>query len=114
MGDEYMHNVYRSAHRETTQWDDAQRKLGNLPPLPPEHKPEKFAPEADLTTADKVVGARTEKELEDLEVQDPPRQKRNRLTSSCSRAQSSPTTRLTTPSRSQDDVDDNRELAELR
>jgi hypothetical protein len=25
---------YKNAHLETTDWDDAQRKIGNLPPLP--------------------------------------------------------------------------------
>lgn len=63
-----MHTVYRNAHRETTQWDDAQRKLGNLPPLPPEEKPEKYAPEREPTTADRVAEANTAEELEDLEV----------------------------------------------
>lgn len=63
-----MHTVYKNAHRETTQWDDAQRKLGNLPPLPPEPVAEKYAPEAEETTANKVDRAQTVDELEELEV----------------------------------------------
>lgn len=27
------HTVYRKAEGETTEWDDLQRKFGNLPPL---------------------------------------------------------------------------------
>jgi hypothetical protein len=38
MGEQYMHTVYKNAHRETTEWDDAQRRLGNLPALPPLEK----------------------------------------------------------------------------
>ena len=44
MGDEYMHTVYRNATRETTEWDDAQRRLGNLPALPPVEKPAAWSP----------------------------------------------------------------------
>ncbi len=39
-----MNTVYRSAQRETTVWDDTQRRLGNLPPLPEQSAPAAFAP----------------------------------------------------------------------
>lgn len=41
----------------TTQWDDAQRRLGNLAPAAPKWKPEKWAPEANAPAgADLVAG----------------------------------------------------------
>ena len=42
-----MHTVYRNARREETEWDAAQRRLGNLPPLPPEWVPPPWAPAAE-------------------------------------------------------------------
>ena len=42
-----MHTVYRNAKREETEWDAAQRRLGNLPPLPPEWVPPPWAPASE-------------------------------------------------------------------
>ena len=54
-----MHTVYRNAKRETTEWDDAQRRIGNLPPLPAEELPEAWAPKDEPrgVTADALRAA---------------------------------------------------------
>lgn len=41
------HTIYKGPPGETTQWEDIQRKMGNLPPKEPVFKPEKFTPEQD-------------------------------------------------------------------
>lgn len=41
---------YRKDPRETTEWDDIQRKLGNLPPLPEPEKAEEVEVEVDPET----------------------------------------------------------------
>ena len=41
------HTVYKRPEGETTQWEDLQRKFGNLPPKEPVHKPEAFVPAQD-------------------------------------------------------------------
>ncbi|GMP50094.1 hypothetical protein CsSME_00016843 [Camellia sinensis var. sinensis] len=41
------HFVYKDAEGALTQWDDIQRKLGNLPPKPPAFKPSSFKPTKD-------------------------------------------------------------------
>jgi hypothetical protein len=56
-GEQYMHSVYRNAKREETEWDAAQRRLGNLPPLPPEFEPEAWSPAAEPCSAHRVVDA---------------------------------------------------------
>ncbi|XP_022740471.1 phosducin-like protein 3 isoform X2 [Durio zibethinus] len=64
------HFVYKDVEGASTQWDDIQRKLGNLPPKPPAFKPDPFepAPDLDSTPKDKSwVDEKTEEELEDLE-----------------------------------------------
>ncbi|KAI8030096.1 Signal peptide peptidase [Camellia lanceoleosa] len=38
------HFVYKDVEGASTQWDDIQRKLGNLPPKPPAFKPPSFKP----------------------------------------------------------------------
>ncbi|KAI8031964.1 hypothetical protein LOK49_LG01G01185 [Camellia lanceoleosa] len=38
------HFVYKDVEGALTQWDDIQRKLGNLPPKPPTFKPPSFKP----------------------------------------------------------------------
>ncbi|CAL5392154.1 unnamed protein product [Camellia sinensis] len=41
------HFVYKDVEGASTQWDDIQRKLGNLPPKPPAFKPPSFKPAED-------------------------------------------------------------------
>ena len=64
------HFVYKDVEGASTQWDDIQRKLGNLPPKPPAFKPPPFAPapDADSLPKDKAwLDSKNEDELEDLE-----------------------------------------------
>ncbi|XP_057983301.1 uncharacterized protein LOC131168109 [Malania oleifera] len=64
------HFVYKDVEGASTQWDDIQRKLGNLPPKPPPFKPPSFtpAPDEDSRSKDKSwIDGKTEDELEDLE-----------------------------------------------
>ncbi|KAM7481038.1 hypothetical protein LguiB_005621 [Lonicera macranthoides] len=68
MGD--YHFVYKDVDGASTQWDDIQRKLGNLPPKPPAFKPPPFTPaeDQDSKPKDKAwINGKTEEELEDLE-----------------------------------------------
>lgn len=68
MGD--YHFVYKDVEGASTQWDDIQRKLGNLPPKAPAFKPPPFepAPDQDSLPKDKSwVDQKTEEELEELE-----------------------------------------------
>ncbi|KAK2661522.1 hypothetical protein Ddye_000096 [Dipteronia dyeriana] len=68
MGD--YHVVYKDVEGASTQWDDIQTKLGNLPPKPPAFKPPSFepAPDQDSLPKDKSwVDNKTEEELEELE-----------------------------------------------
>ncbi|KAA8548209.1 hypothetical protein F0562_004530 [Nyssa sinensis] len=64
------HFVYKDVEGASTQWDDIQRKLGNLPPKPPAFKPSPFTPaeDEDSKPRDKAwIDDKTEEELEDLE-----------------------------------------------
>lgn len=64
------HFVYKDLDGASTQWDDIQRKLGNLPPKPPAFKPAPFAPADDQESKPKDkswINDKTEEELEDLE-----------------------------------------------
>lgn len=64
------HFVYKDLDGASTQWDDIQAKLGNLPKKPPAFKPPSFTPadDEDSKPKDKVwIDGRTEEELEDLE-----------------------------------------------
>lgn len=64
------HFVYKDLDGASTQWDDIQRKLGNLPPKPPAFKPAPFAPADDQESQPKDkawINDKTEEELEDLE-----------------------------------------------
>ncbi|XP_010551933.1 PREDICTED: phosducin-like protein 3 [Tarenaya hassleriana] len=68
MGD--YHFVYKDVEGASTQWDDIQRKLGNLPPKPPAFKPPAFTPAEDEASAPKDkswIQDKTEEELEELE-----------------------------------------------
>ncbi|KAJ4834304.1 hypothetical protein Tsubulata_034317 [Turnera subulata] len=64
------HFVYKDVEGASTQWDDIQRKLGNLPEKPPAFKPPPFtpAPDRDSIPKDKSsIDEKTEEELEELE-----------------------------------------------
>ncbi|KAI8544468.1 hypothetical protein RHMOL_Rhmol08G0299200 [Rhododendron molle] len=66
------HFVYKDVEGASTQWDDIQRKLGNLPPKPPPFKPPPFTPsEAHQDSKTEAITSwidqRTEDQLEDLE-----------------------------------------------
>lgn len=62
------HTVYKGPEGETTQWDDIQRRLGNLPPKPEVWKPEAYRPEAGAPRGTGLVDAKAEAgELSDLE-----------------------------------------------
>lgn len=64
------HFVYKDVEGASTQWDDIQRKLGNLPPKPPAFKPPAFEPAVDPDSVPKDkswVDEKTEEELEELE-----------------------------------------------
>ncbi|XP_028085385.1 phosducin-like protein 3 isoform X2 [Camellia sinensis] len=64
------HFVYKDVEGVSTQWDDIQRKLGDLPPKPPAFKPPSFTPVEDKDSKHKDnawIDDRTEEQLEDLE-----------------------------------------------
>ncbi|KAF8118078.1 hypothetical protein N665_0006s0078 [Sinapis alba] len=64
------HFVYKDVEGTSTQWDDIQRKLGNLPAKAPAFKPPAYTPEQDESSAPKDQAwfdKKTEEELEDLE-----------------------------------------------
>ncbi|KAL7212717.1 hypothetical protein ACSBR2_015404 [Camellia fascicularis] len=64
------HFVYTDVEGASTQWDDIQRKLRNLPPKPPAFKPPSFTPakNEDSKHKDKAwTDDRTEEQLQDLE-----------------------------------------------
>jgi len=68
MGD--YHFVYKDVEGASTQWDDIQRKLGNLPEKPPAFKPPPFTPGSDQDSIPKdksFLDSKTEEELEFLE-----------------------------------------------
>ncbi|OAY69294.1 phosducin-like protein 3 [Ananas comosus] len=64
------HFVYKDVEGASTQWDDIQRRLGNLPPKPAPFKPPPFVPadDPDLRPKSKDwIDERSPEELEDLE-----------------------------------------------
>ncbi|PUZ58395.1 hypothetical protein GQ55_5G506800 [Panicum hallii var. hallii] len=64
------HFVYKDVEGTTTEWDDIQRRLGNLPPKPEPFKPPPFAPRVDADEQPKSkewLDAREPEELEELE-----------------------------------------------
>eukprot|EP00246_Nothoceros_aenigmaticus_P002515 TRINITY_DN13382_c0_g2_i1.p1 TRINITY_DN13382_c0_g2~~TRINITY_DN13382_c0_g2_i1.p1 ORF type:complete len:256 (+),score=62.66 TRINITY_DN13382_c0_g2_i1:232-999(+) len=68
MGD--YHYVYKDVEGTTTEWDDIQRKLGNLPAKPPKERPPGWEPAAEASSSRKDkewLDGKTEEELEDLE-----------------------------------------------
>ncbi|KAJ0450682.1 hypothetical protein HanHA300_Chr15g0559001 [Helianthus annuus] len=65
MGD--YHFVYKDVEGSSTQWDDIQRKLGNLPPKPPVFKPDPFTPAQDQHSKPNSIDHITQEDLEDFE-----------------------------------------------
>jgi hypothetical protein len=66
MGD---HFVYKDVEGTSTEWDDIQRKLGNLPAKPPPSRPAPWIPAPDEKEAFKDrawLDNKTEEELEEL------------------------------------------------
>lgn len=64
------HFVYKDVEGASTQWDDIQRKLGNLPAKTPPYKPPPFTPAEDDDSKPKDqswIDQKTEEELSDLE-----------------------------------------------
>uniref|UniRef100_A0A1D1YPN1 Phosducin-like protein 3 n=1 Tax=Anthurium amnicola TaxID=1678845 RepID=A0A1D1YPN1_9ARAE len=65
------HFVYKDVEGASTQWDDIQRRLGNLPPKAEPFKPPPFSPspvdDGKPTKTAAWIDERTEEELEDLE-----------------------------------------------
>lgn len=64
------HFVYKDVEGASTQWDDIQRKLGNLPAKAPPYKPPPFTPAEDDDSKPKDkswINQKTEEELSDLE-----------------------------------------------
>uniref|UniRef100_A0A0E0K1S0 Phosducin domain-containing protein n=1 Tax=Oryza punctata TaxID=4537 RepID=A0A0E0K1S0_ORYPU len=64
------HFVYKDVEGASTEWDDIQRRLGNLPPKPEPFKPPAYAPKVDADEQPKSkewLDAREPDELEDLE-----------------------------------------------
>lgn len=61
------HTVYKGPEGETTQWDDIQRKLGNLPPKEPVWKPEAYAPDKEEEKGEAQIKGKDADELSDLE-----------------------------------------------
>ncbi|KAE9612553.1 hypothetical protein Lal_00005899 [Lupinus albus] len=64
------HFVYKDVEGSSTQWDDIQRKLGNLPPKEPVFKPPPFTPNPDSDSIPKDkdwIDSKNEDELLDLE-----------------------------------------------
>ncbi|KAK7266909.1 hypothetical protein RIF29_19570 [Crotalaria pallida] len=64
------HFVYKDVEGASTQWDDIQRKLGNLPEKAPAFKPPSFTPahDPDSLPKDKAwLDSKNEDELQDLE-----------------------------------------------
>lgn len=64
------HFVHKDVEGASTQWDDIQRKLGNLPAKAPPYKPPPFTPAEDDDSKPKDkswIDQKTEEELSDLE-----------------------------------------------
>jgi len=64
MGDSF---VYKDVEGTSTEWDDIQRKLGNLPEKPPPKPTPGWVPESDRENAPKDAAWLQEKSIEELE-----------------------------------------------
>ena len=61
------HGVYKGPEGETTQWEDIQRRLGNLPPKAAVWKPEAYKPEDEEVKDKEWLDKKDRDELSDLE-----------------------------------------------
>jgi hypothetical protein len=61
------HTTYKGPEGETTQWEDIQRKLGNLPEKAPVWKPEAWKPGAEAPKGEALMRDKDAEELSDLE-----------------------------------------------
>jgi hypothetical protein len=64
---EMMHTVYKGPEGETTQWDDIQSKMGNLPPKEPKWKADPFAPKQAAAKDEGWLEKKNVEQLEELE-----------------------------------------------
>mmetsp|Transcript_15795 Transcript_15795/g.34244 ORF Transcript_15795/g.34244 Transcript_15795/m.34244 type:complete len:254 (-) Transcript_15795:171-932(-) len=64
---DYGTTSYKNHVPETTEWDDIQRKLGNLPSLPEQPKPAPFEPKAEVSKNASWIESQSEQALEELE-----------------------------------------------
>ena len=64
MGDNF---VYKNAEGTSTEWDDIQRKLGNLPEKPPPKPTPGWVPDSDRENAPKNAQWLEDKSIEELE-----------------------------------------------
>jgi hypothetical protein len=61
------HTVYKGPEGETTQWEDIQRRLGNLPPKAAVWKPDAYQPEEEEVKSKDWLDKKDNDELSDLE-----------------------------------------------
>lgn len=61
------HAVYKGPEGQTTQWDDIQRKMGNLPPKEPVKKAEPWTPEREEGKGKEWVDKKAVDELEEMD-----------------------------------------------
>jgi len=61
------HTTYKGPEGESTQWEDIQRKLGNLAPKAPVWKPDAYAPEEEAPKGEALLKDKDADELSDLE-----------------------------------------------
>ena len=59
--------VYKGPEGQTTQWDDIQRKMGNLPAKAPVKKAEPWTPEKEATKGKEWVDKKAIDELEEMD-----------------------------------------------
>ena len=61
------HTVYKGPEGQTTQWDDIQRKLGNLPAKAPVKKPDPWTPDKEEGKSKEWVDSKAADELEEMD-----------------------------------------------
>ncbi|KAL3133995.1 hypothetical protein ABBQ32_008434 [Trebouxia sp. C0010 RCD-2024] len=61
------HSTYKGPEGQTTQWDDIQRKMGNLPAKEPVNQADPFTPEKEETKNKEWVDSKAVEELAELD-----------------------------------------------
>ena len=61
------HTIYKGSEEESSQWDDVQRKLGNLPPKDAVWKPEAYTPEEETKRDESFLESKDIDELQELD-----------------------------------------------